>query len=63
VLEESSNLLGPYTPVAGATVDADLQMITIPHPDGTRFYRVRGDRPYVIQQMDRAGESVVISYQ
>lgn len=63
VLEGASNLLGPYTPVAGATIDPDLQMIIAPRPDGTRFFRVRGDRAYMIQRLDRSGESVVISYQ
>jgi hypothetical protein len=62
-LEEARSLVGPYTPVNGAIVNAAAQSITIPRPDNTRFYRLSGDRPLAITGMSRAGEQVVLAYQ
>jgi hypothetical protein len=61
-LQEATNLLGPYTPVSNAAIDAATQTITIQRPSGTRFYRVTGDRPMMIEGMRQEGEQVVLLY-
>jgi hypothetical protein len=63
LLEEAPSLPGPYTPVNDAMVNPAARSITIPRPDGTRFYRVSSDRPVAITGMSKAGEQVVLSYQ
>jgi hypothetical protein len=62
-LEESASLLGPYTPAPDVVIDPAVQTITLARPSGTRFFRVFGDRPRLIQQITRAGDQVIISYQ
>ena len=62
VLEEAPNLLGPYNPVNGASVDPTISTITIPRPAGTRFYRIIGDRSYFISGISESPDHLLISY-
>lgn len=61
-LQEALLPTGPYA-AAAATVDSGQQTITIMAPAGTRFYRVVGDRAYIISAMNKLQDTVVFRYE
>jgi len=62
-LQETFSLLGVYLPVESAIVDTASRIIAIQRPRGTRFYKVLGDRQYVIREMNQTASQVLISYE
>jgi hypothetical protein len=63
VLVGASDLAGPYTVEAAATVDATAKTISIPVASGNQFFRLDSTSPLTIVGTQINGSTLVIEYQ
>jgi len=63
VLQSSTNADGIYADETNATVDTVSHTITVPLPNGSRFYRLRACDPMTITTTRVQGANVVLNYQ
>jgi hypothetical protein len=61
-LQSALNVTGPYTDDPSATVNTTEKTITVPQPDGARFYRAAG-ASVTLSTPVIAGGNLVISYE
>ena len=63
VLQASAAVSGPYADDLNASVDAASKTITVPLPDGSRFYRLRGVEAATIILIQAQSGRLVFRYQ
>jgi hypothetical protein len=61
-VQSSADVRGPYADESGAAIDLALQTITLSRLNSARFFRVRGNTPYLITKIQVAGGQVRITY-
>jgi len=62
ILESALVVTGPYTDAAGQSLNVATSTITVPRPNGTRFYRTRSGTAVTITKIAISGGNVVITY-
>jgi len=62
VLQSAEIVTGLYADDSSAVVDEVARTITLPHPGGARFYRVRGCAPLRITTIESVGSNLILRY-
>jgi hypothetical protein len=63
VLQSAQSVIGPYTDETNAVLDLAQQTISLPHPSGAQFYRIRSDPQVVITAQGQAGGLLILHFE
>ncbi len=63
MLQSAPNPAGPFADQPTATVDPELRSITVPQPDASQYYRLRGCHPFRITAIELLGDTLNIRYE